>query len=1012
MPNHATPSTKTHSPSPIIPAIITLAAFALRCYRLGVPSIWYDEGVSIYLARQSLAELIAHTAGDIHPPGYYALLHVWIRAAGDSELAVAFLSLVFGVLLVPLIYALGRRLYGPAAGRWAALLVALSPYNLQYSQEMRMYTLGAFLGLLTLWCMVGWLSDTKPLRRFGSNIHSESALAGQELPHRQEHWQPSQGWLFGYTLAAALGLYTLYYFAFLLVFENLFVLGWWLWSARLPKSSETSEVWAKGPGIGRWIAAQVGVAILYAPWIPIAYRQATNPPVPPWRNFASLWSVLTESWTALSLGQTVEPGTVWPVLLLLAAVYGLGLLAARPTPRAPKPTPILLAGYTFAPLALIYLLSLALPLYHVRYVFTYSPAFYLVLGAGLAWLGRRRRAAPWLAMAVVAAASAYAIHNFHFDPRYADDDHRTAVRFIADRWRPGDAVLINAGYVYPTFVYYYDGPIAWRGRLVDYHGQGRDGQGAVVVQTGTIGGDPDLGWGNPNSDFYPTTEEETAAALGRLFADHPRLWVLRCYDTVTDPGGFIRAWLDEHGRKFEEMTVTGGSNMRVQGYLTRPAPVFEPPPLAHAIGADLGGKMTLLGYDGETTGAVAGEPIDLALYWQPTAQPAVDYHVTLGLFDAQQRPWAQTNERPLGSLYPSSRWPAGAVIRHPLRLWVPVGTPPGEYTLQVGMYDPRVGQTLAVAAPWGVQGVRVALATIRLTRPATPPPAPPMRHRAGADFGGQLRLLGYSVFPTAIKPGNELAVDLYWRSLAPSLDDYVISLQLRDEGGQLRAIRESPPVDGRYPTPGWAQGEIVHDPHRLALPASLPPGTYRLSLAVYRRGDAEARLPLRGLLTTREAFEMGTITVESRPATFQRPANIQHPLLARLGSSVELVGYSLSDERPQPGQKVELTLYWQATALVEGNYKVFTHLVGEGEQIVAQHDSIPAGGRLPTSAWQKGEYITDRHPLTVPADVPPGVYRLQIGLYDEANGQRLPVFDEEGQPIGDRVLLGSIRVGE
>ena len=54
-----------------------LAAFGLRLHQLGAESLWYDETVSVYLARQSIPAMLAHTAGDIHPPGYYLLLHGW-----------------------------------------------------------------------------------------------------------------------------------------------------------------------------------------------------------------------------------------------------------------------------------------------------------------------------------------------------------------------------------------------------------------------------------------------------------------------------------------------------------------------------------------------------------------------------------------------------------------------------------------------------------------------------------------------------------------------------------------------------------------------------------------------------------------------------------------------------------------------------------------------------------------------------------------------------------------------
>ena len=74
---------------------ILLVGFGLRLYRLGAESLWYDETVSAFLAGQSAAGLIAHTARDIHPPAYYLLLHYWTRLAGQTEFALAFFSLAF-----------------------------------------------------------------------------------------------------------------------------------------------------------------------------------------------------------------------------------------------------------------------------------------------------------------------------------------------------------------------------------------------------------------------------------------------------------------------------------------------------------------------------------------------------------------------------------------------------------------------------------------------------------------------------------------------------------------------------------------------------------------------------------------------------------------------------------------------------------------------------------------------------------------------------------------------------
>ena len=144
--------------------LILLAGAALRLYRLGADSLWYDETVSTFLAGSRVAELLRHTAGDIHPPGYYILLRGWLVLMGyptghadahgiGLEFAAAFFSLFFGIVLIALVYALARRVANRQVGLIAALLVALSPYNVWYSQEVRMYTLGAALGVVVVYAL-------------------------------------------------------------------------------------------------------------------------------------------------------------------------------------------------------------------------------------------------------------------------------------------------------------------------------------------------------------------------------------------------------------------------------------------------------------------------------------------------------------------------------------------------------------------------------------------------------------------------------------------------------------------------------------------------------------------------------------------------------------------------------------------------------------------------------------------------------------------------------------------
>jgi 4-amino-4-deoxy-L-arabinose transferase-like glycosyltransferase len=155
----------------------------------------------------------------------------------------------------------------------------------------------------------------------------------------------------------------------------------------------------------------------------------------------------------------------------------------------------------------------------------------------------------------------------------------------------------------------------------------------------------------------------------------------------------------------------------------------------------------------------------------------------------------------------------------------------------------------------------------------------------------------------------------------------------------------------------------------------------------------------------------------ARPDPAPLPSN---PVGVRFGDAVWLVGYDLqagADPRAvSRSETVHLVLYWQALAPLSADYTVFAHLLGEqnpasGGPLWAGHDSQPAGGSYPTTAWEPGEVVLDRHLLALPPEAVPGEYQLEAGLYLLATLERLPAEDATGTPlVDDAALLGSIRV--
>ena len=143
-------ATKTQRLTSLALWLILLLATFFRFYHLPGQSLWSDEGNSVALARRSLAEIARRTAFDIHPPFYYWLLKIWTGLFGDSEAGLRSLSAVLGVACVYLTWHIAVRLLGRRVALIATLIAALSPFQIYYAQEARMYMLLALLGTLTI----------------------------------------------------------------------------------------------------------------------------------------------------------------------------------------------------------------------------------------------------------------------------------------------------------------------------------------------------------------------------------------------------------------------------------------------------------------------------------------------------------------------------------------------------------------------------------------------------------------------------------------------------------------------------------------------------------------------------------------------------------------------------------------------------------------------------------------------------------------------------------------------
>jgi uncharacterized membrane protein len=143
-------------------AAIAALALALRLYRIGAESVWWDEYTSVaYLDAPTLWSFLKlnRTLDPATFPLYYVLEYLWWSWVSNSIAGVRVLSVILGLAALPLLYMLGRMLFNRTAGVIAALLLALSPIHVFHAQGVRMYVLFNLLAIASMLTFVYLLRD-------------------------------------------------------------------------------------------------------------------------------------------------------------------------------------------------------------------------------------------------------------------------------------------------------------------------------------------------------------------------------------------------------------------------------------------------------------------------------------------------------------------------------------------------------------------------------------------------------------------------------------------------------------------------------------------------------------------------------------------------------------------------------------------------------------------------------------------------------------------------------------
>ena len=623
---------------------LILLATALRLYRLAAQDIWGDEAFSIYLSWQPLATVIAGGA-DTHPPLYPVLLFAWLRVAGESAFATRALSAFIGVLAVPLVFVFARRLTARPRVAWlAAILTTVSPLLIYYSQETRMYELVAVLSLASAYCLTSAMS----LR---GAVGAKAEIATKQSPTSSGRLlRFARNDIWGYLLSTLLAMYTHYSAFFFWVAENIFV------ALRCRNNFSALK---------RWTILQIILIVAYIPWIIVQtsfLRGKASARFDEW-SWRGIEMIFGKTLLAFSAGLTLDFPLPQMVAIAFLVFAALGILvAARDASRRLWFAPL----YFLAPVVIAFAINPIMPFFFERYVLVALPGFYVTVALGLDYFARR---APFSALAITIAlviASAYSLGNFYFNDAYAKGMYGQMMAHIAQNAQPGDALILNNPLQKPLYRYYAPRDLP-----------------AFYFPDGT-----------------PLEDPQTRQAFENVAASHPRLWLVMFGNPQEyDPTGYLERWLGAHAYK----SFFGGF---VDASLT----LYEMPnaqtTLRRDTRATLGDKIRLVGYTLNRADIAPEQTLQLTLHWQPTAPINQRYKVfahIIGAFNpATQSPvWAQMDGEPVGGSRPTTAWQIGETIDDRYGLLIPRDTPPGDYEIEIGMYDPA---TLARVPVFDAQG--------------------------------------------------------------------------------------------------------------------------------------------------------------------------------------------------------------------------------------------------------------------------------------------------------------------
>jgi hypothetical protein len=908
---------------------IILLSFGLRLHHLDAFSFWTDEGLTPLRSGYSIPEILSNT------------ITIQAGSGQDTHPPLYYLIIHFS-----------RNLWGETdfAYRYPSVLagILLVPLVYQFGRRLK----NRWLGLLA-----AGVTAVNPLQiwyaqeaRMYTLLVLLAALTSYVLWQALTTRRDLRRSLILYLILASLTIYTHYTAVFLIGVQSIF----WAWL-----------LWQRGHKkllVGSTLLLIIIIIPLLSETFPRLFTgvEANYFYVQP---FIMLQDVVH----AFSLGVTID------FKLLSTRLLDWGALG------------LLLAGFIAAPgwrhrsflffylYAVVFGLmggSLIKPMYQgVRHIMIGSPAFLLLLAWGLFWLvqrmmtaRRRRTAVGWgslvaLGFLILTAGPTLSLNNLYTNSHYAKNDFKSLITYVEQKAGTNDLLIFNDAVLLPLYDQY----------------QQRTDISVTALPT------------------YPyPANDQTITDLTALAQTYQRIWLITSPPADDrDNNSLVQGWLTDHFPIVDNHSFGGRTiGVQVLAFDTQPQAVTNLPGNGRSLNIQWPTSPSLKGIQLLFDQPAALPTLWFNLFWEGGTQPDPDTQIRLVLRGPDDQEWSTSQNQRLMATAVSWDTP---LVRQSYYLPIPIGTPPGIYTLYaepladnspLGNTQSLVEIELAASSSWPIQ-----------TKPSV--------NTSSLNFQNGLTLVGATLFDDEVRPGHNLPFILYWQAADSFIAENLrYEIELIAPDGRVLKRQEGTPGASWLDT--WPSNTPITQHSSFYFGPETEPGRYQLRWRLLEgESNVNGRPPWRPWFS--KTNFAGEVEVKPWPLVTTLPNDVT-PIQVDFGPDIQLSGYTYE----QTGRTLDVTLYWRTIKVPTINYLSFVHLVAADGTIAAQQAFLPVNGLRPPQTWRVGEILTDAYSLAIPTDLPAGIYTINAGLFDLDTGERPQVVYQDQPQVNNQFNLGTI----